>query len=76
MTNTITSLILVAIWVMGLVLTSHFRPDIPRSMLIIGTIFFVALIPAMKELVRMIERMTGRSGPVTGQPGREHRGND
>jgi hypothetical protein len=53
------SVILVVIWGLGLLVIIRVRPDIPRSMLLIGTVFFIVLIPAMKELVRAIERRIG-----------------
>lgn len=56
----ISSVILVAIWFLGLFIISETRPGIPKSMLAIGTVFFILLIPAMKELVRTIERFSGR----------------
>lgn len=55
----ISSAILVAVWVLGLCLITEARPGIPKSMLATGTVFFVLLIPAMKELVRTIERLFG-----------------
>jgi predicted membrane channel-forming protein YqfA (hemolysin III family) len=53
------SVILVVIWGLGLLVIIRVRPDIPHSMLLIGTVFFIVLIPAMKELVRAIERRIG-----------------
>jgi hypothetical protein len=50
------SIILVVIWGIGLAIILQLRPEIPGSMLLIGSVFFVVLIPAMKELVRTIER--------------------
>ncbi len=54
--NWVTSTILIVIWVLGLLLVTTVRPGIPTSMLIIGTVFFVVLIPAMNELVNTIVR--------------------
>ena len=30
--------------------------EIPASMLLVGTVFFIMLMPAMKELVKIIDR--------------------
>lgn len=57
----ISSVILVAVWLIGLFFITATRPGIPKSMLAIGTVFFILLIPAMKELVRTIERLAGRN---------------
>lgn len=50
------SVILIAIWAVGMTLLSAGRDDIPLSMLAIATVFFVFLVPAMNDLVRSIER--------------------
>ena len=50
------SVILIAIWAVGMTLLSVGRDDIPLSMLAIATLFFVFLVPAMNDLVRSIER--------------------
>lgn len=52
--------VLIAIWCCGIYLVTRFSPEIPVSMLIVGTVFFIVLIPAMKELVRTIERAIDR----------------
>lgn len=52
------SLILIVIWGIGLLSVATLQPQIPKSMLVIGTVFFVVLIPAMKDLVRSLERKT------------------
>jgi len=57
--NWITSTILVVIWLLGLVFVLKIRPGIPPSMLVIGTVFFIVLIPAMNELVNTIVRRIG-----------------
>jgi len=58
--NWITSTILIVIWLLGLVFVLKVRPGIPPSMLVIGTVFFIVLIPAMNELVNTIVRRIGR----------------
>jgi hypothetical protein len=58
--NWITSTILIVIWLLGLVFVLNVRPGIPSSMLVIGTVFFIVLIPAMNELVNTIVRRIGR----------------
>ena len=50
------TLILVVIWSAGLIGVAVLQPQIPKSMLAIGSVFFIVLIPAMKELVRSLER--------------------
>lgn len=59
------TVVLIVIWAAGLAYVSARRPEIPRSMLLIGTIFFIVLIPAMKDLVRTIEKRLG-AGKATG----------
>jgi hypothetical protein len=51
------SWILVAIWLGGLLLVRYLREDIPLTMLLIGTLFFIVLIPAMKEITRTLDRL-------------------
>ena len=58
------TVVLIIIWVAGLAFVTARRPEIPRSMLLIGTIFFIVLIPAMKDLVRTIEKRLGTSNPA------------
>ncbi len=52
----IISLILAAIWIVAALLVYRSNAEISTSMLIIGTIFFIMLVPAMKELVKIIDR--------------------
>jgi hypothetical protein len=54
------SWILVAIWLGGLILVRNLREDIPLTMLVIGTVFFIVLIPAMKEITRTLDRLFTR----------------
>ena len=51
------SWILVAIWLGGLILVRNLREDIPVTMLVIGTVFFIVLIPAMNEITRTLGRL-------------------
>lgn len=51
------SWILAGIWLLGLIVVRQFHADIPLTMLVIGTIFFLALIPTMKEIVRSLQRI-------------------
>jgi len=48
--------ILAAIWLGGVVFVRVTREDIPLTMLVIGTAFFVVLIPTMKEVARSLDR--------------------
>jgi hypothetical protein len=50
------SLLLAVIWIVTALLVHRSTPEIPTSMLVIGTVFFIMLVPAMKELVRIIDR--------------------
>jgi hypothetical protein len=44
------------VWVIALIVITNSGIEIPASMLVIATVFFVLLIPAMNDLVRSIER--------------------
>ena len=50
------SLLLAAIWVVAAVVVHRSNAEIPTTMLLIGTVFFIMLVPAMKELVKIIDR--------------------
>ena len=50
------SLLLATIWIGAALLVHQSVPEIPTSMLLIGTVFFILLVPAMKELVKVIDR--------------------
>ena len=50
------SWLLAAIWLSGLILVRIIREDIPLMVLVIGTVIFVVLIPAMKEIARGLDR--------------------
>jgi hypothetical protein len=50
------SILLATIWLVAAFLVYRSNREIPMSMLIIGTIFFIMLVPAMKELVKVIDR--------------------
>ncbi len=50
------SLLLVAIWIVAALFVWENDAEIPASMLLVGTVFFIMLVPAMKELVKIIDR--------------------
>ncbi len=50
------SLLLAAIWIVAALIVYQSDTGIPTSMLVIGTAFFIMLVPAMKELVRIIDK--------------------
>ncbi len=50
------SLVLAAIWIVAALFVRKSDAEIPASMLLIGTVFFIMLMPAMKELVKIIDR--------------------
>ncbi len=50
------SLLLAAIWIAAAFGVHRSNAEIPTSMLLIGTVFFIMLVPAMKELVKIIDR--------------------
>lgn len=50
------SLLLAVIWVAAAVLVYRSDSEIPMSMLIVGTVCFIMLVPAMKELVKIIDK--------------------
>ena len=50
------TLLLVAIWIVAALIVRQSKAEIPASMLLIGTAFFFMLVPAMKELVKIIDR--------------------
>lgn len=50
------SLLLAGIWIAAALMVHRSNPEIPTSMLLIGTVFFIMLVPAMKELVKIIDR--------------------
>jgi multisubunit Na+/H+ antiporter MnhG subunit len=54
------SLTLLAVWLVAVVVIRSRDKDIPSSMLIIASVFFVLLIPAMNDVVRSIERRFAR----------------
>ena len=47
---------LAAIWIVAALFVRKSDAEIPASMLLIGTVFFIMLMPAMKELVKIIDR--------------------
>lgn len=56
------SAVLMAIWLAAIVVLTRGDTEIPLSMLAIGTVFFVMLIPAMNDLVSSIDRFFDRDG--------------
>lgn len=53
------SAILLVIWIAGMTYIVIRETEIPTSMLVIASAFFIFLIPAMNDLVRSIERRFG-----------------
>jgi hypothetical protein len=56
---------LAAVWIVALIIINGSSIDIPASMLVIATVFFVLLIPAMNDLVQSIERLSARTTGVS-----------
>ena len=52
--------VLAGIWGSAVFVVWRSDTEIPLSMLAIGTIFFVLLMPAMKELVKLLDRWLRR----------------
>lgn len=52
---------LLCVWFFALAIISAGNNDIPLSMLVMATVFFVLLIPAMNDLVRSIEQYVARN---------------
>jgi len=52
-----TSLLLAAIWVFAAIFVWRSDTEIPASMLLVGTVFFILLVPAMKELVKVLDKL-------------------
>jgi hypothetical protein len=50
------SLLLSAIWILAAYFVWRSDADIPVSMLLIATAFFILLVPAMKELAKIVDR--------------------
>ena len=50
------TMVLAAIWIVAALFVRKSDAEIPASMLLIGTVFFIMLMPAMKELVKIIDR--------------------
>ncbi len=50
------SLLLAAIWILAAFFAWESDAEIPASMLLIGTMFFIMLVPAMKELVKILDK--------------------
>jgi hypothetical protein len=58
---------LLAVWIVALAVIAHKNIGIPFSMLAIATVFFVVLIPAMRDLVRSMEQFVARHFEETEQ---------
>lgn len=56
-----------AVWFIALAIVWRSDIEIPGSMLLLATVFFVLLIPAMNDLVRSIERYSTGSDTDTGE---------
>ncbi len=50
------TLLLATIWIVAALFVWESDAEIPASMLLIGTVFFFLLVPAMKELVKIIDK--------------------
>ncbi len=50
------SLVLATIWIGAALFIRASNAEIPASMLLVGTVFFIMLVPAMRELVKIIDR--------------------
>ena len=50
------SLLLAVIWILAALFVWESDAEIPASMLLIGTVFFIMLVPAMKELVKVLDK--------------------
>ena len=50
------TMVLAAIWIVAALFVRKSDAEIPASVLLIGTVFFIMLMPAMKELVKIIDR--------------------
>ena len=50
------SLVLAGIWIVAAMIVYRSDAAIPTSMLFIGTVFFFMLLPAMTELVKIIDK--------------------
>ena len=59
------TLILAAIWTVAVFMVWQSDAGIPSSMLAIGSIFFILLLPAMKELVKVLDRWLRRELGMT-----------
>lgn len=56
-----------AVWVVALAVVHNTGINIPTSMLLVATVFFILLIPAMNDLVRSIERVSTGSPDTSEQ---------
>ena len=51
------SLLLAGIWLIGVIFVVRSDSGVSNTMLAIGTLFFFLLLPAMKELVKTLDRL-------------------
>ena len=65
------SAVLLAIWLAALGVISRGESQIPLSMLAIGTVFFVILIPAMNDLVSSIDRFFDKREQSSGRENKD-----
>jgi hypothetical protein len=59
------SAVLLVIWLVALMFLARSETDIPVSMLVIATVFFVILIPSMNDLVSSLDRFFGSDQSAT-----------
>ena len=62
------SIVLIAIWAVAIIVILMRGTEIPTSMLLLASAFFVFLLPAMHDLVIGIEKKIGGASQVTDHP--------
>lgn len=65
------TVILAAIWFAAVAVVIKSREDIPAHLLGIGTLFFLLLVPSMKELIRNVDSFVGRGRQDDRAPGND-----
>ena len=65
---------LLGVWGLALFVVSGRSDAIPLSMLVIATVFFVLLIPAMNDIVRSIEKSFASHFGDAGEGGNQTKG--
>ena len=63
------SAILATVWILAMIYIVRQDTGIPDSMLLVASLFFFMLIPAMNDLVRSIERALGGSSETPDNKG-------